>query len=104
MKITRTQNNDGGDCTVALTLEGKLDTTTAPTLQEALLPELKAGANVVLDFAGVTYVSSAGLRVLLKGEKTAKSNSARQVLTNVSAIIMEVLEMTGFAAILNFEK
>ena len=84
-----------------LTLEGRLDTSTAPKLQEALISEFESGTHVELDFAGLAYVSSAGLRVILMGEKTAKSKGARQTLCNVSDEIMEVFEMTGFADILS---
>ena len=100
MTITRSECTHGVD----LTLEGRLDTNTAPKLQEELLPELNAGKHVLLDFAKVSYVSSAGLRVLLMGEKAAKAKSSRQVLKNVSATIMEVFEITGFASILNIEQ
>ncbi len=86
-----------------LVLDGRLDTTTAPQLQEALIPEFDNAKEVRLDFTGLAYVSSAGLRVLLMGEKTAKAKSAKQTLVNVSKDIMEVFEMTGFSAILNID-
>ena len=96
MEITRTEHPEA----VTFTLSGRLDTVASPKLQEAIMPEISTGKSVSLDFAGVSYVSSAGLRVLLMGEKAAKAKSARQTLTGVSASIMEVFEMTGFAAIL----
>ena len=84
-------------------LEGRLDTTTAPQLQSALIPEFDSMKEVELDFRDLAYVSSAGLRVLLMGEKTAKAKGARFVLKNVSEEIMEVFEMTGFSEILTIE-
>ncbi|MCL2755235.1 MAG: STAS domain-containing protein, partial [Oscillospiraceae bacterium] len=57
----------------------------------------------ILDFTGLQYVSSAGLRVFLMGEKAAKSKDITMKLVNVSADIMEVFEMTGFANILKIE-
>ena len=99
MTINKTQNGD--KTTLALT--GRLDTTTAPGLQEALVPEFDTAKQVELDFAELTYVSSAGLRVLLIGEKTAKAKGSKQTLANVSDEIMEVFEMTGFREILHFE-
>jgi anti-anti-sigma factor len=100
MEITKAEKGGG----TSLVLDGRLDTGTAPKLQDMLVAELDAGKCVTLDFAGVAYVSSAGLRVLLMGEKAAKKNAVSQILINVSDEIMEVFEMTGFAAILKIEK
>ena len=97
MNINKTRN--GGKTTLALS--GRLDTTTASALQEALLPEFEESMHVELDFAELAYVSSAGLRVLLMGEKTAKAKGGKQTLVNVSAEIMEVFDMTGFTSILH---
>jgi len=96
MNINKTQN---GEKTV-LALSGRLDTTTAPKLQETLIPEFENAKCVELDFAELAYVSSAGLRVLLMGEKTAKAKGGKFRLVNVSEEIMEVFEMTGFADML----
>ena len=85
---------------LALILEGKLDAATAPQLQEVLISALEEAKNVELNFADLAYVSSAGLRVLLLGYKTAKEKGISMVLTGVSEDVMEVLEMTGFADIL----
>ena len=97
MTINKTQ--DGGKLTLAL--EGKLDTTTAPKLQEVLIPAFDEVKEIRLDFSALAYVSSAGLRVLLMGEKTAKAKGGSLTLTGVSPEIMEVFEMTHFADILN---
>jgi anti-anti-sigma factor len=99
MDINKTQDGDR----IIFSLSGRLDTISAPKLQEALMPELDSAKQVLLDFAGIAYVSSAGLRVLLMGEKTAKAKGARQTFRNVSADVMEVFEMTGFSDILNIE-
>ena len=99
MDISKTQN---GGRTI-FSLSGRLDTHTAPKLQEVLMPELDGEKQVRLDFTKVAYVSSAGLRVLLMGEKTAKAKGARQTLTGVSEGVMEVFNMTGFSDILNIE-
>jgi len=96
MNINKTQN---GEKTV-LALSGRLDTTTAPKLQEVLIPEFDGAKCVELDFAELAYVSSAGLRVLLMGEKTAKAKGGKFRLVNVPEEIMEVFEMTGFADML----
>ena len=99
MNISKTQNGDN----TTLALSGRLDTSTAPQLQEALIPEFDNVKQVELDFSGLAYVSSAGLRVLLMGQKTAKSKGASMTLRNVSDEIMEVFEMTGFANILTVQ-
>ena len=96
MTINKTQENG----TLTLTLEGRLDTTTAPQLQDVLIPAFDETHDIKLDFAKLAYVSSAGLRVLLMGQKTAKAKGASMTLAGVSGEIMEVFEMTGFADML----
>ena len=82
-----------------LKIEGRLDTTTAPELEKAINNEGEALKNLVLDFKGVDYISSAGLRVLLTAQK--KMNVQGQMeLNNVSEAVMDIFEMTGFADIL----
>jgi len=96
MNINKTQ--DGEKTTFVLS--GRLDTTTAPKLQASLIPEFDTAKNIELDFTELTYVSSAGLRVLLMGEKAAKAKDASMSLTGVSEDVMEVFEMTGFVDML----
>jgi anti-anti-sigma factor len=99
MQITKTRENDS----LIISRDGRLDTGTAPKLQEELIPTFDETKAITLDFAKLVYVSSAGLRVLLLGQKTAKAKSASMTLKNVSDEIMEVLEMTGFSGILTIE-
>jgi anti-anti-sigma factor len=99
MTITKTKDGD----TLVLALEGRLDTTTAPQLQEALIPEFDQEKKIRLDFKELAYVSSAGLRVLLMGEKTAQGKGGVMTLVNVSSEILEVFEMTGFSDVLHVE-
>ena len=96
MEIKKTQSGE----TCALELIGRIDTVTSPKLQEALGEAIPSAANTELDFSGVDYVSSAGLRVLLLGEKNAKAAGKAMTLKNVSAEVMEVFDITGFSAIL----
>jgi len=96
MEIHITRGNEES----TLALSGRLDTVTAPKLQEALIAEIDSAGKVRLDFAELTYVSSAGLRVLLLGEKSAKAKGAAMSIANVCAEIAEVFEMTGFSGIL----
>ncbi|MDR0761400.1 MAG: STAS domain-containing protein [Treponema sp.] len=88
---------------VVLSLEGRLDTTTAPQLQEQLIPEFDTAKYIQVDFKNLSYVSSAGLRVLLMGEKTAQAKGGKMTLVNVSAEIQEIFEMTGFSDVLTLE-
>lgn len=91
---------NGNDLTLAL--NGRLDTTTAPQL-EAELKECLAGVkNLVLDFAALEYLSSAGLRVLLATQKLMNKQGS-MVVRSVNETIMEVFEVTGFCDILTLE-
>ena len=91
------------DGETTLVLSGRLDTVTAPQLQEELLPEFENAEQVILDFTDLVYVSSAGLRVLLHGEKTAQAKGSKMKITGVCPEVMEVFEMTGFTSMLNIE-
>ena len=80
-------------------IEGRLDTTTAPELEKAINDEGEALKSLVLDFNGVDYISSAGLRVLLTAQKKMNAQGNME-LRCVSEAVMDVFEMTGFADIL----
>ena len=80
-------------------LEGRLDTVTAPELENAINNEGEALENLVLDFGGINYISSAGLRVLLGAQKKMNAQGSMELI-NVSDDVMDILEMTGFADIL----
>ena len=82
-----------------LKIEGRLDTTTAPELEKTINAEGEALKNLVLDFGGVDYISSAGLRVLLTAQKKMNAQGHME-LRGVSEAVMDVFEMTGFADIL----
>ncbi len=87
---------------LTLALHGRLDTSTAPQLHEVLMAGFEKAKEIVLDFSNVEYVSSAGLRVLLIGQKTSKAKNISMCVRNVSEEIMEVFDMTGFTDILSF--
>lgn len=97
MNIVKTV--DGSKLNVAL--EGRLDTSSAPQL-EAELKALDGVTELVIDMAGLEYLSSAGLRVLLAAQKTMNKQGS-MVLHNVNETIMEVFEITGFVDILTIE-
>jgi len=83
-----------------LNLNGRIDTVTSPKLQDALAEALSNTDEVELDFGGVDYVSSAGLRVLLFGQKKSQAEGKTMKLNNVSSEVMEVFEITGFSGML----
>lgn len=85
---------------VSISVEGRVDTTTAPQLEEAILPELDGATEVNMDFANLEYISSAGLRLLLMLQKKMNAASGTFTILNVNDFVMEVLEMTGFKDIL----
>ena len=82
-----------------MALEGRLDTTTAPQLEAELKTALTDITELVLDFAKLDYISSAGLRVLLSAQKTMNKQGS-MTICHVNADIKEVFEITGFSDIL----
>lgn len=87
---------------LTLVLEGRLDTTTASQLENELKSSLPDITDLHLDFAGLEYLSSAGLRVLLAAQKVMNKQGS-MVIHNVNDTINEVFEITGFADILTIE-
>ena len=96
MKIDSTKNN--GILTIAL--GGRFDTTTAPEFEKFLGENYDGTGSIVINCKNLSYISSAGLRVLLAAQKKTKG---AMKLTNVCELVMEVFEMTGFADILDIE-
>ena len=97
MKITKQMT----DNTLCIALEGRLDTTTAPELEQEV-KKLDGVTALVLDFAKLDYISSAGLRVLLSAHRIMKSRGGMKVV-HVNEIVSEVFEVTGFSDILTIE-
>ena len=87
---------------LCVTLEGRLDTTTAPNLEKLLQESLPGVTELVLDFEKLDYISSAGLRVLLAAQKIMAKQGGMKLL-HVNESIMEILEVTGFVDILTIE-
>ena len=80
-------------------LEGRLDTTTAPSLDDELKQSVEGVTELVFDFEKLEYISSAGLRVLLSAQKIM-NKQGEMVVKNVNQIVAEVFEVTGFSDIL----
>ena len=87
----------GAELTVKLI--GRLDTTTAPQLDTEIKENIAGIQKLVLDFAELAYISSAGLRVLLTAQKIMNKQGEMMIL-NVNETIREIFEVTGFIDIL----
>ena len=87
---------------LCLKLAGRLDTVTAPELEKELRDSLPGVSELILDFAGLEYLSSAGLRVLLSTRK-AMDRQGEMRLVHVNETILEIFEVTGFSEILTIE-
>ena len=91
-------NKQGDELVVAV--KGRLDTVTTPELEEKLQPELGTLKKLTFDFAELDYISSAGLRVLLKSAQSM-DDMEDMVIKNANSDIMDIFEVTGFTDILN---
>ena len=98
--MTIDKKTNGSELIVALT--GRLDTTTAPQLESELRTSLTGITALCLDFAGLEYLSSAGLRVILAAQKVMNRQGS-MVVKNVNETIQEVFDITGFSDILTIE-
>ncbi len=99
MNIKKTREGN----TMTIALEGRLDTTTAPVLEEELKKEISGVEELYFDFQALDYISSAGLRVLLSAQKTM-NKQGKMVIKNANEDVMEIFEVTGFVDILSIEE
>lgn len=84
------------------TLEGRLDTITAPDLESKINEAVDDANKLILDFAKLDYISSAGLRVLL-GAAQAMDGKGDMVVRNLTPSVREVFDLTGFSNMFNIE-
>lgn len=84
--------------------EGRLDTATAPVLEQELRERMDGVQNIVMDFARVEYVSSGGLRMLLAIEQTLEGKGGRLSLLHVNKNIIEIFELVGFMDVVKVEQ
>lgn len=98
MNVTKKQNGSE----LLLEVEGSIDSLTAPEFNQIINDSLNGITSLILDFKGVDYISSAGLRVLLVACK-AMSNQGNMVVRNVNSNVMDVFSMTGFDNILTIQ-
>ena len=99
---TMTINKVANGKDLIISLAGRLDTTTAPQLDDELKGGLDGVEKLEFDFTDLEYISSAGLRVLLTAQKTMNQKGSMK-LTNVNETVMEIFDVTGFVDILTIE-
>ena len=98
---TRIEEIDGK---LVATLIGELDTAAAPETEKVLQPLLDSkGKDIVIDCTELEYIASSGLRLLLGILKQAQEVGSRVVLKNVNDVVKDVLDLTGFVSIFDFE-
>ena len=98
--MTINKTVEGGKLIIAP--EGRLDTMTSPQLDAELDNSIKGVSELVFDFSGLDYISSAGLRVLLKAQKVMNRQGS-MVIRNVSDEIRDIFDVTGFLDIMTIE-
>ncbi len=87
---------------LSFALEGRLDTMTAPQLEAEVVGKLDGVTELNFDFAKLSYISSAGLRVLLSAQKVMNKQGS-MVIKNAGPEIREIFDVTGFSDILTLE-
>ena len=98
MTISKTQNGS----VLEIALEGRLDTMTAPDLEEELKKSLGGVETLTFDFSKLEYISSAGLRVLFYAHKVMAPKGGMKI-RNINEIVQEVFEVTGSMDVLTIE-
>ena len=98
MEIIKTLNNDE----LVLKVVGELNTTSYPQLEEIVSKSLGNIKTLIFDFEKLEYISSAGLRVLLIAKKTM-DKQGKMIVKNANKSVMDILTITGFVNILDFE-
>ena len=99
LSIESTVNGDVNE----VKLVGRLDVKAAREAESAFAEAAAAAPNVVLDMTELDYIASAGLRALKRLRGDVRGNGGTLTLRGVQEDVMEVFEMTGFAAMLTFE-
>lgn len=88
---------------LVIVASGRIDSNTAGELEAVLPARVQDNQATVMDLGAVSYVSSAGLRILLKGAKIAKASGHRLVLSGLSTAVREVFDISGFSSIFTIE-
>lgn len=98
--MTVNKKINGGE--LVLSLQGRWDMTTASTLSEEIKSSIAGIGTLVLDLAGLEYISSAGLKQLLSVQ-ARMNKQGKMLVKNPSAEVREILEITGFLEVLTVE-
>ena len=98
LNVSKTVEN----ATLTAYIEGRVDTTTAPALKQEIKGSLDGVTELILDFSQLSYISSAGLRVLLSVQKIMNKQGSMKI-RGVNPTVMEIFYVTGFSEILTFE-
>ena len=88
---------------IRLCIDGKIDTLTSPEFQNAVLKSFQKTTTLVIDMENVSYVSSAGLRTLIIGQRTAEAKGGHLSVINASDSVKEVFRVTGFQKVLDIQ-
>ena len=99
MTVDETRSEDK----LQLNVHGKIDAVSSNEFQQEVLKAFQKCPNVIINFADTTYISSAGLRALLIGQKTAGSKSGRLTIINANEAVTDVLRVTGLQKVLDIQ-
>ena len=100
MEIIKTKNG----MTLEVKILGRLDTNTAPELDDNIKKDIDSVETIELDLKELDYISSAGLRTVLVIHKAMSAKKGKLVIKNIKDEVMEVFDMTGFSSFLNIEE
>lgn len=99
MEITK--EYDGNELTISV--EGRIDTITSQDLEREIASEMGNFNSLVMDFTDLTYISSAGLRLMIVTQKKLKPENIPFVIKNINDTVGEIFRMSGFNKILEIK-
>ena len=97
-------NNKRVDDVLTINVEGRLDSTTAPALEDSMRTIMDGAKEIIFDFTKLEYISSAGLRILLATQKIMNKTDGRLKVVGINDEVKEIFEATGFNEILTVEE
>ena len=86
---------------VTVHLTGEVDALNAPDIEEKIIEKIPVAEEIIIDAAGLEYISSSGLRILLVAQKAMKNKGGHMVIKHVNEDVMDVFNVTGFAKLLD---
>lgn len=86
---------------VTVHLTGEVDSLNAPDIEEKIMEKIPVAEEIIIDAAGLEYISSSGLRMLLVTQKAMKNKGGHMTVKHVSEDVMDVFNVTGFAKLLD---